>query len=125
MTDPKKKDKDLVPKAGEATTPATQATSETALEAGAQDTGAVGTTIPLIDVRHGMFGVSGSGDTSGYGAMALGIEALTALAPTSAAVPRNPLRDSMLASINDRRRRQPGRWSSDGTLFVFLPSRRR
>lgn len=61
-------------KPGEATTPAAaaaQATSETALEAGAQNTGraGAGTTIPIIDVRHGMFGVQGSGDTSGYGGL--------------------------------------------------------
>jgi NADH-quinone oxidoreductase subunit C len=62
-------------KPGESTTPAAaaaQATSETALEAGSQNTGrslGAPATIPVIDVRHGMFGVHGSGDTSGYGGL--------------------------------------------------------
>lgn len=63
-------------KPGEATTPAAaaaQATTETALEAAGQHTqgerSPLGVEIPVIDVRHGMFGVHGSGDTSGYGGL--------------------------------------------------------
>ncbi len=68
-----KADAAAVVKPGEATTPAAaaaQATSETALEAGAQNAGRTVTgVIPVIDVRQGMFGVHGSGDTSGYGGL--------------------------------------------------------
>jgi NADH-quinone oxidoreductase subunit C len=64
-------------KPGEATTPAAAAglsTTQTALEAAAQHTtgaelATAGATLPLVDVRHGMFGVQGSGDTSGYGGL--------------------------------------------------------
>lgn len=41
-----------------------QAHTQTALEAGAQ-----GGDDNIVDVRHGMFGVSGSGDTSGFGGL--------------------------------------------------------
>lgn len=48
-------------------------TSEAALEAGSQHlpAGASAATLPLevVDVRHGMFGVHGSGDTSGFGGL--------------------------------------------------------
>jgi len=44
-----------------------QATSEAALEAGAQNI--TRTPIDIVDVRKGMFGTTGSGDTSGYGGL--------------------------------------------------------
>ncbi|WP_284501518.1 NADH-quinone oxidoreductase subunit C [Actinotalea sp. C106] len=53
-----------------ATTP--QKTSEAALEAGSQNLPAgLGerTQLDVVDVRSGMFGVQGSGDTSGYGGL--------------------------------------------------------
>ncbi|GHS85592.1 NADH-quinone oxidoreductase subunit C [Actinomycetota bacterium] len=60
-------------KAGAGATPgalAAQGTAEAALEAGSQNIPA-DRTIPLeiVDVREGMFGVQGSGDTSGYGGL--------------------------------------------------------
>jgi NADH-quinone oxidoreductase subunit C len=54
-------------KPGDATTGA-QKTSEAALEAGGQNAG-TRTPIEIVDVRTGMFGVQGSGDTSGYGGL--------------------------------------------------------
>ncbi|WP_028050147.1 NADH-quinone oxidoreductase subunit C [Cellulomonas sp. URHD0024] len=44
-----------------------QSTTEAALEAGAQNM--TRTPIDIVDVRQGMFGVTGSGDTSGYGGL--------------------------------------------------------
>ncbi|MEE6282584.1 NADH-quinone oxidoreductase subunit C [Georgenia sunbinii] len=50
-----------------------QATSETALEAGSQNlpAGPLGgrTTLEVVDVRRGQFGVHGTGDTSGFGGL--------------------------------------------------------
>ncbi len=82
MTPPEKKppagekaDVAATVKPGEATTPAAvaaQATSETALEAAAQNTAGGHTgpmPLPVIGVREGMFGARGSGDTSGYGGL--------------------------------------------------------
>jgi NADH-quinone oxidoreductase subunit C len=50
---------------------AAQSTTAAALEAGGQNVPAVAPRTPLevVDVRHGMFGVHGSGDTSGYGGL--------------------------------------------------------
>jgi len=60
-------------KPGEATTEA-QATSEAALEAGAQNIPADGRPLlDVVDVRRGMFGASGTGDTSGYGGLVTAI----------------------------------------------------
>ncbi len=66
-------------KPGEATTPAAaaaQATSAATAEAGAANVPATtaaapagAPTLEVIDVRHGMFGVHGTGDTSGYGGL--------------------------------------------------------
>jgi len=54
-------------KPGDATTDA-QSTSKAALEAGSQTPGDR-TSFEVVDVRHGLFGVHGSGDTSGYGGL--------------------------------------------------------
>jgi len=54
-------------KPGDATTDA-QSTSKAALEAGSQTPGDR-TAFEVVDVRHGLFGVHGSGDTSGYGGL--------------------------------------------------------
>ena len=67
MTDEKKIDAADAVKPGDATT-AAQATSEAALEAGGQNVG-TRTPIEIVDVRKGLFGVTGSGDTSGYGGL--------------------------------------------------------
>ncbi|MDM7854389.1 NADH-quinone oxidoreductase subunit C [Cellulomonas alba] len=50
---------------------AAQSTSAAALEAGGQNVPAQPARTPLevVDVRHGMFGAHGSGDTSGYGGL--------------------------------------------------------
>ena len=60
-------------KAGAATTSsalAAQSTSEAALEAGSQNVPAVTRTpLEVVEVRTGLFGVTGSGDTSGYGGL--------------------------------------------------------
>ncbi|OZB50473.1 MAG: NADH-quinone oxidoreductase subunit C, partial [Cellulomonas sp. 14-74-6] len=66
-------------KPGEATTPAAaaaQATSAATAEAGAGNIPATtvaapagAPTLEVIEVRHGMFGVHGTGDTSGYGGL--------------------------------------------------------
>jgi NADH-quinone oxidoreductase subunit C len=60
-------------KPGDATT-AAQPTSQAALEAGSQNIPVEGRTqIEVVDVRRGMFGASGSGDTSGYGGLVTAI----------------------------------------------------
>ncbi len=53
---------------------AAQSATAAALEAGSQnvpadDTVAARTPLEVVDVRHGLFGVHGSGDTSGYGGL--------------------------------------------------------
>ena len=83
MTPPKNKDEKAdaaaAAKPGEATTPsavAAQSTSAAAAESGSAGIPATrvaapaGTpTLEVVDVRHGMFGAHGSGDTSGYGGL--------------------------------------------------------
>jgi NADH-quinone oxidoreductase subunit C len=72
MSDEKKDAADAV-KPGESTTLA-QRTSEAALEAGAQNVPADGRAqIEVVDVRTGMFGAAGTGDTSGYGGLVTAI----------------------------------------------------
>ena len=61
-----KKDAAAAVKPGDATTDA-QSTTKAALEAGSQHTGR--TELEVVDVRHGLFGVHGTGDTSGYGGL--------------------------------------------------------
>jgi len=66
-----RKDAAAAAKPGEATTAAQPATAA-ALEAGGQNVppGPAGRTpLEVVDVRQGMFGVHGSGDTSGYGGL--------------------------------------------------------
>ncbi|WP_456787543.1 NADH-quinone oxidoreductase subunit C [Cellulomonas sp. P5_C5] len=72
MTDEKTDAADAA-KPGESTT-AAQPTTEAALEAGSQNIPAEGRRqIEVVDVRRGMFGASGSGDTSGYGGLVTAI----------------------------------------------------
>ena len=60
-------------KPGDATTGALP-TSQAALEAGSQNIPAEGRTqIEVVDVRRGMFGAQGTGDTSGYGGLVTAI----------------------------------------------------
>ncbi len=55
-------------KAGATGEPGAQRTSETALEAGAQGA-ATGRPLDVVEVREGLFGVHGTGDTSGFGGL--------------------------------------------------------
>ena len=72
MTDEKVDAADAA-KPGDATTGA-QPTSQAALEAGAQNIPVDGRTqIEVVDVRRGMFGAQGTGDTSGYGGLVTAI----------------------------------------------------
>lgn len=67
-----KADAAVAVKPGEATTAgaaAAQAVTETALEAAAQHVPAGAVPLPLVAQRQGLFGVHGSGDTSGYGGL--------------------------------------------------------
>ena len=70
MSDDVKKDAAEAVKPGDGTTGA-QATSEAALEAGSQNVPeqAPRTPLEVVDVRRGMFGAHGTGDTSGYGGL--------------------------------------------------------
>ncbi|MDC7122240.1 NADH-quinone oxidoreductase subunit C [Cellulomonas fimi] len=71
MTDEKtgqEKDAAAAVKPGDAGTGA-QKTSEAALEAGGQNVPAARTPLEVVDVRQGMFGAHGTGDTSGYGGL--------------------------------------------------------
>lgn len=73
-TTPEKADADAAVKPGEPAPPGSQTTSAAALEAGSQnvpaETGAAPRTpLEVVDVRTGMFGVQGTGDTSGYGGL--------------------------------------------------------
>lgn len=71
MTDEKtgqEKDAAAAVKPGDGGTEA-QATSEAALEAGGQNVPAARTPLEVVDVRQGMFGAHGTGDTSGYGGL--------------------------------------------------------
>ena len=72
--------------AGRRRRPAAQPTSEAALEAGSQNIPAEGRPqIEVVDVRRGMFGASGTGDTSGYGGL---VTAIALPGPERAAVRR-------------------------------------
>ena len=62
-----KQDAAAAVKPGDATTDA-QSTTKAALEAGTQQPGGR-TAFEVVDVRKGLFGVHGSGDTSGYGGL--------------------------------------------------------
>lgn len=55
--------------AAQAVNTAAQSTSETALEAAAQGDRGHRTPLDVVSVREGMFGVAGTGDTSGFGGL--------------------------------------------------------
>jgi NADH-quinone oxidoreductase subunit C len=66
---PEKADASAAVKPGAPAPAGTQRTSAAALEAGSQNVPAARTPLEVVDVRTGMFGVAGTGDTSGYGGL--------------------------------------------------------